>query len=99
MALCEVRSRNVLVGAGDVAQEVARSPGTRAARVRSSAPHTNKDVVSAENYKKINIKNSLSLSLSSLTLSKKKNWGNFAEIYLLAIESIKKILFCEISIL
>ncbi len=36
-------------GAGDVAQAVARSPGMRAARVRSSAPHTNKDVVSAKN--------------------------------------------------
>ncbi len=35
--------------AGDVAQAVARSPGMRAARVRSSSPHTNKDVVSAEN--------------------------------------------------
>ncbi len=35
--------------AGDVAQAVARSPGMRAAGVRSSAPHTNKDVVSAEN--------------------------------------------------
>ncbi len=34
-------------GAGDVAQAVARSPGMRAARVRSSAPHTNKDVASA----------------------------------------------------
>uniref|UniRef100_A0A8D2HDF3 ENTH domain-containing protein n=1 Tax=Urocitellus parryii TaxID=9999 RepID=A0A8D2HDF3_UROPR len=36
-------------GAGDVAQAVVRSPGMRAARVQSSAPHTNKDVVSAEN--------------------------------------------------
>ncbi len=35
--------------AGDVAQEVAHSPGMRAAGVLSSAPHTNKDVVSAEN--------------------------------------------------
>ncbi len=40
--------KTLLVGAGDVAQAVARSPGMRAARVRSSAPHTNKDVVSAE---------------------------------------------------
>ncbi len=35
--------------AGDVAQAVAHSPSMRAARVRSSAPRTNKDVVSAEN--------------------------------------------------
>ncbi len=35
--------------AGDVAQAVALSPGMRAARVRSSAPHTNTDVVSTEN--------------------------------------------------
>uniref|UniRef100_A0A8C5YSJ1 Uncharacterized protein n=1 Tax=Marmota marmota marmota TaxID=9994 RepID=A0A8C5YSJ1_MARMA len=31
--------------AGDVAQAVVRSPDMRAARVRSLAPHTNKDVV------------------------------------------------------
>ncbi len=35
--------------AGDVAQAVVRSPGMYAARVQSSAPHTDKDVVSAEN--------------------------------------------------
>ncbi len=33
--------------AGGVAQPVARSPGMPAAQVRSSAPHTNEDVVSA----------------------------------------------------
>uniref|UniRef100_A0A8C9PUX3 Small nuclear ribonucleoprotein E n=1 Tax=Spermophilus dauricus TaxID=99837 RepID=A0A8C9PUX3_SPEDA len=44
-----LKGDNMTLGAGDVAQVVARSPGMRAARVRSSAPHTNKDVVSAEN--------------------------------------------------
>ncbi|XP_058436708.1 mitotic checkpoint protein BUB3 isoform X1 [Marmota monax] len=44
-ALCQKPS----LFAGDVAQVVARSPGMRAAWVRSSAPHTNKDVVSTDN--------------------------------------------------
>uniref|UniRef100_A0A8C9PI98 Ubiquitin carboxyl-terminal hydrolase n=1 Tax=Spermophilus dauricus TaxID=99837 RepID=A0A8C9PI98_SPEDA len=39
----ESDSNMTVTGAGDVAQAVARSPGMRAARVRSSAPHTNKD--------------------------------------------------------
>ncbi len=42
----------VTAGAGDVAQVVARSPGVRVARVRTSAPHTNKSVVSADKKKK-----------------------------------------------
>ncbi|KAG3278413.1 hypothetical protein H1C71_005356 [Ictidomys tridecemlineatus] len=46
---CSWGSQYAMDGAGDVAQAVARSPGMRAAQVRSSAPHTNKDVVSAEN--------------------------------------------------
>ncbi|MFY0304422.1 hypothetical protein V4Y02_23505, partial [Escherichia coli] len=42
-----------------MAQVVARLPGMRVARVRSSTPHTKKDVVSTENKKKKKKKKSI----------------------------------------